>query len=117
MPAADASRSGPASETGEVNEAVTGRGPVTGRLDDTFNGHLIDRAHSTPPYELPGMVIEELTRAGARDVSIWLHDYGQRWLHPIGAGTDPPAESIDGTLAGRAFALHATVEQAEAGGG
>ena len=116
MSAADGSDSGRTSDTGEVNQAVTGRGPVTGRLDDTFNGHLVDRAHTTPPYELPGMLLEELTGAGARDVAVWLHDYGQRWLHPVGAGMDPPAESIDGTLAGRAFTMHATVEQEEAGG-
>ena len=102
-------------ETGDVNEAVDARGPRSGRLDDSFNGHLVDRAHTTPPYELPGMLIEELTAVGARDVALWLHDYGQRWLHRIGGALDSPVESIDGTLAGRAFTHHTLVEQEDVG--
>ena len=104
--------------TGPVNEALTERGPTSGRLDDTLSGHLLDRSHITPPHLLGDMIAEEITGAGARDLAIWLQDYDQRLLHPLPLRGHPPAaaETIDGSLAGRAFTLHTSVEHVESDG-
>ena len=105
-------------EAGDVNEAITARGPTTGRLDDSLSGHLLDRSHTAAPYDLGPMIDAELTAAGARDVAIWLHDYDQRMLHPVPLPDQfRPAEAVDGSLPGRAFTLHTMVEVDEVGGG
>lgn len=112
------SENGAAAETGAVNEALTASGPTTGRLDDTLSGHLLDRSHTTAPYNLGPMIAEEMTAVGVRDVAIWLQDYDQRLLHPVPLPDQfRPAEAIDGSLAGRAFTLHTLVEIDDVGGG
>ena len=107
-----------AAETGDVEEAITGRGPTTGRFDDTLSGQLLDRSHTTAPYDLGPMIVAEVTAAGARNVGIWLHDYDQRMLHPLALPDhQPQVEPIDGSVAGRAFTLHTVVETDDPDGG
>lgn len=102
--------------TGPVNDALTGRGPRTGGVDDSLTGQLLDRAHTTAPHDLPAVIAEEIVAAGGRDVSFWMHDYDQRSLHPVPPDPAHPVEPIDNSLPGRAFTLHTFVERAEASG-
>lgn len=106
--------------TGPVNDALTGRGTTTGALDDTLTGQLLDRSHTTAPYDMAAVIAEEATAAGARDVAFWIHDYDQRLLHPLAVGRPPEqtgaVESMDTSLPGRAFALHTFVEQEQSSG-
>src|SRR6185437_1571932 len=46
-------------------------------------GVLLDRAHEMPPQLIAPLIAEEVARAGGRDVSILLQDYGQRVLVPL----------------------------------
>ena len=103
---------------GPVDEVLTARGPVTGRLDDSLSGQLMDRSHTTAPNDLGSMIAEEVTAAGGRDLVIWLQDYDQRMLHPLVLQGHPAAavESVDGSLPGRAFSMHTIVEHAEPDG-
>lgn len=101
-----------------ANAALTGRGPGGGGLDATVSGHLVDAAHTIAPYGLGAMLARELRARGAWDISIWLQDYAQRSLHPVAIAGEAPAaeESMDGSLAGRAFTLQTIVEQVVADG-
>lgn len=108
---------GAASTPAPVNAAVTGRGPLTGRLDDTLSGHLLDRSHTTAPYDLGRMILEEVTAVGVRDFAVWLQDYDQRQLHPLPLpGSHAAVEAVDGSLPGRAYTLQSMVEHDEPGG-
>jgi sigma-B regulation protein RsbU (phosphoserine phosphatase) len=63
-------------------------------------GKLIDGAHLAPPHQIPSVIDAALASAGWR-ATVYLADFDQRTLRPIGDGSQP--ESIDGTLAGRCF--------------
>jgi serine phosphatase RsbU (regulator of sigma subunit) len=70
---------------------------------------LLATAHHLPPAELAGAVAQALARLGAVSSCLFLSDHEQVWLQPFGQ----PAEEaqsfrIDGTVAGRAFALEMT---------
>ena len=70
---------------------------------------LLATAHHLPPAELAGAVAQALARVGAVSSCLFLADHGLVSLHPFGQ----PAEGaqsfrIDGTVAGRAFALEMT---------
>jgi hypothetical protein len=81
-------------------------------------GALLDRAHEMPPQLIAPLVAEEASRFGARDVSILLQDYGQRVLRPLpgrGLAVGEP-ESIDESLAGRAFLSATVIEHPQPGG-
>ena len=117
----DRTGAGPAKAvTGPVNDALTGRGATTGAIDDTLSGQLLDRSHTTAPYDVAAMIAEELRAAGARDVAFWIHDYDQRSLHPLAvSGPHEPAgavEPMDTSLPGQAFTLHTFVEQEQSPG-
>lgn len=78
---------------------------------------LLATAHHLPPAELAGAVAEALARVGAVSARLFLADHGLVSLHPFG----PPAEEttsfgIDGTVAGRAFALEMTCSVSINGG-
>ena len=70
---------------------------------------LLATAHHLPPAELAGAVAEALARVGAVSSCLFLADHAQVSLRPFGP---PPDESrsfrVDGTVAGRAFALEMT---------
>jgi serine phosphatase RsbU (regulator of sigma subunit) len=70
---------------------------------------LLATAHHLPPAELAGAVAQALARVGAVSSCLFLADHEQVSLQPFGQ----PAEAaqsfrIDGTVAGRAFALERT---------
>lgn len=75
-------------------------------------GVLLDRAHEMPPQLIAPLIAEEVARAGGRDVSILLQDYGQLVLVPLLGRRlmvgEP--EPIDDSPAGTAF-LHATTAE------
>ncbi|MGH2475269.1 MAG: PP2C family protein-serine/threonine phosphatase, partial [Candidatus Limnocylindrales bacterium] len=78
---------------------------------------LLATAHHLPPAELAGAVAEALARVGAVSARLFLADHGLVSLHPFG----PPDEEttsfgIDGTVAGRAFALEMTCSVSINGG-
>jgi len=81
-------------------------------------GALLDRAHEMPPQLIAPLVAEEASRIGGREVSILLQDYGQRVLRPFpGRGlTAGEPESIDESLAGRAFLTASVIEHPQPGG-
>jgi phosphoserine phosphatase RsbU/P len=70
---------------------------------------LLATAHHLPPADLAGAVAEALARVGANSSCLFLADHEQVWLQPFGP---PPGASaafrVDGTVAGRAFALEMT---------
>lgn len=104
---------------GPPHDATLGTGPRnSGGLDDTASEHLLDRSHTTPPHLVADLAAEELRRVGGRDVAFWMQDYDQQRLQPVPIGGDIVAdvESIDGSLAGRSFALHTAVERIEPDG-
>ncbi|MEV5704732.1 PP2C family protein-serine/threonine phosphatase [Actinoallomurus sp. NPDC052274] len=81
-------------------------------------GALLDRAHEMPPQLIAPLVAEEVAKIGGRDISILLQDYDHLLLAPLsGRGlTVGAAESIDESLAGRAFLRALPVEQPLADG-
>ncbi|MFC8045520.1 PP2C family protein-serine/threonine phosphatase [Nocardia sp. NPDC057353] len=65
---------------------------------------LIDGTHRTAPDRLPG-IVDAAGRALGVHMTVYLVDYGQRFLRPVTAAPDAPRTPIDvdTTLAGRAF--------------
>jgi serine phosphatase RsbU (regulator of sigma subunit) len=70
---------------------------------------LLATAHHLPPAELAGAVAQALARVGVVSSCLFLADHGQVSLQPFGQAAEA-AQSfrIDGTVAGRAFALEMT---------
>jgi serine phosphatase RsbU (regulator of sigma subunit) len=70
------------------------------------------------PEDLPALAMEAAGLLNAREMVIYLVDYGQVYLVPLpGAGAPQrSAVSVDGTLAGRAYALTETYETRDDGG-
>jgi phosphoserine phosphatase RsbU/P len=68
---------------------------------------LLAGSHEARPEDLPALGVRAAELLDARDVVIYLVDYGQLNLVPL-AGTGTPAPDpirIEGTVAGRAYAL------------
>ena len=63
-------------------------------------GALIDGTHLAQPHQLPRVIDEAFSAVGWR-LTVYLADFEQRTLRPVGGGGRE--ESIDGTLAGRCF--------------
>jgi phosphoserine phosphatase RsbU/P len=61
----------------------------------------------TPPAALPDLANEAAEALGAGTIMMYVADYAQTYLAPFAPAGDPPRERIpiDGTLAGRAYAL------------
>jgi len=62
---------------------------------------LLEGAHHARPDDVPGMATEAGAQLGALATTIYLVDYEQRALIPL--GVDRPVLAIEGTLAGRCF--------------
>jgi serine phosphatase RsbU (regulator of sigma subunit) len=87
-------------------------------LGERVLGSLLDRAHLIPARLVGPLVAQELTSAGARDVTVYLQDYDQVTLQPLrGRGLAGEPTPIEGTAAGRAFTTNEAVEEARPGGG
>jgi serine phosphatase RsbU (regulator of sigma subunit) len=70
---------------------------------------LLATAHHLPPADLAGAVSEALARVGAVSSCLFLADHQQAWLQPFGPPIGASASlRVDGTVAGRAFALDVT---------
>ncbi len=81
-------------------------------LGERLLGSLLDRAHLIPPRLTGPLVAQELTRVGARDVSVYLQDYDQISLQPLlGPGLVGKPVPIDDSPAGRAFITDSAVEE------
>jgi hypothetical protein len=92
---------------GAVPGATTGAsspGPSNAAVADMLN-ELLRRTHLGGPSELPAVVAEPARRIGARSVVLYLIDYEQRLLVPVGGPQDRDVAplSVAGTVAGRAF--------------
>jgi len=76
---------------------------------------LLSGSHEARPEDLPGLAMAAARLLGVREMVIYLVDYGQVDLLPLGGPGAPPRKAlgIDGTLPGRVYAL---VEIHEAGG-
>jgi serine phosphatase RsbU (regulator of sigma subunit) len=92
------------------------RDAQTGRL----LGALVRASHAAPPDELERLVADVAARElGASDVVLLLPDYQQAALFPLRAATtagEQDGASIDGTLAGRAYATSGLVTNPVEGG-
>src|SRR3712207_5904976 len=75
---------------------------------------MVDEAHDLPPWLVPLWVARHAASVGARDVTVYLHDYEQNVLVPLSAEALGSAVigtcSIDGTPAGRAYTSCEQVE-------
>jgi sigma-B regulation protein RsbU (phosphoserine phosphatase) len=76
---------------------------------------LIMGAHVARPEDLPALAMQAAQLLDAEEMTMYLVDYGQMNLVPLAGGGAGPREivAVDGTLAGRAFAL---TEMYETGG-
>lgn len=66
---------------------------------------LLAGTHLAAPDELPGLVLRASLQLGATDAVLYLVDYEQQTLSPmLGSDVKPrEAQSVDGSVAGRAF--------------
>jgi serine phosphatase RsbU (regulator of sigma subunit) len=66
---------------------------------------LLQGSHLAAPDELPDLVLRAATHVGATEAVVYLVDYEQQALTPFPSGGSKPrdVQSVDGTLAGRAF--------------
>jgi serine phosphatase RsbU (regulator of sigma subunit) len=70
---------------------------------------LLEEAQRLPPAELAGAVAEALARIDVVSSGLFLADHDQLSLHPFGRSAEEPTSfRVDGTIAGRAFALEMT---------
>src|SRR3954447_20892001 len=70
-------------------------------------GALLGGVHLARPEDLPALAMQAARLLGAEEMTMYLVDYGQASLVPLtcaGAGRRDIL-AVDGTLAGRAFAL------------
>jgi serine phosphatase RsbU (regulator of sigma subunit) len=71
---------------------------------------LLHQSHETPPGSLDNLVAEAMHRLGAAGSCMYLIDHDQGWLHPFGSSPeDHVSQQVAGTVAGRSFALQATL--------
>ena len=78
--------------------------PSDASVADTLN-ELLRRTYLTAPSDLAAVIAEQARPLGAHDVVLYLIDYEQRTLVPLGdpARGDLGTLSVEGTIAGRAF--------------
>jgi Stage II sporulation protein E (SpoIIE) len=81
---------------------------------------MLDEAHELPPWLVPLWTSRHATALGASEITIYLHDYEQQILVPL-SGEAVGSEvlgtlSIDGTVAGRAYALSEQLTSPAEGG-
>lgn len=89
---------------------------MTQRIEHVL-GVLVEEGQHAAPDELPGLVARMAHEFGATDAVLYIADFEQRVLQPLGddAGSREPLV-IDHTLAGRAFRL-VEVHDSDADGG
>jgi hypothetical protein len=101
----------PRRPAGDSSDSATERrgstpssGPTDTSVAETLN-ELLRRAYLSAPSDLAAVIADQARRIGAHDVVLYLIDYEQRTLVPLGRPQrDELAPlSVAGTLAGRAF--------------
>ncbi|GHH40609.1 PP2C family protein-serine/threonine phosphatase [Lentzea cavernae] len=75
-------------------------GPRTGPLAGLVA--LLDGMHQAPPEHLPAVAARAGLALGLR-ITIYLVDYEQSLLHPLGDAANPTPLGVDSSLPGRAF--------------
>jgi hypothetical protein len=85
---------------------------------DTLN-ELLRRTYLSAPSDLAAVIAEQARPLGAHEVVLYLIDYEQRTLVPVGAPArgDVGPLSVEGTLAGRAFRTTSVLRSSSEGGG
>jgi hypothetical protein len=80
-------------------------------------GRLLDRAHLIPPELVRPLVAQEARAAGVTEVGVFLQDYDQVHLQPLGGrGLTGQRVPIAGSAAGRAFVSDEVVEEEQPDG-
>lgn len=93
--------------------------PSDASVADALN-ELLRRTYLSAPSDLAAVIAEQAAPLGAHDVVLYLIDYEQRTLVPLGdpARGDLRPLSVEGTIAGRAFrttsVLRSSSEEGEA---
>lgn len=92
--------------------------PRTAGTGEHLLGELVDRSHLLPARLVVPLVVRCVTAFGGSDVVVYLQDYEQAVLLPVGGdGADGPgAVPIEASLAGRAFMADEPVEHRTADG-
>ncbi|HYY11033.1 MAG TPA: PP2C family protein-serine/threonine phosphatase [Kineosporiaceae bacterium] len=85
-----------------------GTAPLLGQAEADVLLRMLDESHDLPPWLVPLWVERHAAAVGAQATTLYLHDYEQRVLVPL-SGEAVGSEvlgtmSVDGTVAGRAFA-------------
>jgi serine phosphatase RsbU (regulator of sigma subunit) len=95
---------------GRVSEADGDRAEGFG---ERLLGSLLDRSHTMPPQLIAPLIAQELSKIGARDVTVLLQDYDQMNLVPLlGQGlVVGEKQPIDDSVAGIAFQTDQIVER------
>jgi stage II sporulation SpoE-like protein len=90
--------------TNERQEATSSRAPSDASVAETLN-ELLRRTYLSAPSDLAAVIAEQARPFGAHDVVLYLIDYEQRTLVPVGDPRRDDLEplSVEGTIAGRAF--------------
>jgi hypothetical protein len=86
--------------------------PTTESMSKALLGRLLDRAHLIPPELVRPLVAQEARAAGVTEVGVFLQDYDQVHLQPLGGrGLTGQRVPIAGSAAGRAFVSDEVVEE------
>jgi Stage II sporulation protein E (SpoIIE) len=111
--AADDSSDAATERRGTTSASVPSDTAVADMLNE-----LLRRTYLSAPSDLAAVIAEQARRIGARDVVVYLIDYEQRTLVPLGG--PQPADlaplSVAGTIAGRAFSTTSILRSSSAGG-
>lgn len=88
-------------------------------LGETVLGRLLDESHRLHPDRLAPMVARELAALGMSGVVVYVVDFEQHLLMPLGGDGLPDQDplDIDTTTAGRAFRAERVIEEPAEGSG
>jgi hypothetical protein len=95
---------------------VPSRTPANDAATVELLNELLRRTHLSAPSDLARIVADQASGIGARDVVLYLIDYEQETLIPMGAAGREPL-SVAGTLAGRSFRTTSILRSSEDGDG
>jgi serine/threonine protein phosphatase PrpC len=100
---------------------VTGLTPTESELDACAGRMLqsiLRRTHLSSAADLAGIAADEARAIGVERLVVHVIDYEQKWLIPVPAGEAAAREplSVNGTVAGRAFATSELIEIDPGGG-
>lgn len=94
--------------------AEPSRGPSSGAYAQV--AALLHEARCEAPDELGSFLAERVTAFGMADLSVYVCDFEQRRLLPIGGSAATVSMDMDGTMGGRAFTTATQVDEPAEGG-